>query len=56
MEGGFYHDSKIRTKLSRWKPSQKIQKKERPVKKLVVGDRPTFPEGSCQQFPGFGLN
>ena len=30
----FYCGNKIKTRLSRWKPSQKIQKKERSVKKI----------------------
>ena len=41
--------------LSEW-PSQKIKNGERPVKKLIVEDRSTFPEGSCQKSPGSDLN
>ena len=36
--------------------AKKIQKKERSVKKLIVEDRPAFPESSCQKSPGSDMN
>ena len=48
--------TKLRQKFSRWKPSQKLQKEERPVRKLIVEDRATFPEGSCQKSLTSDLN
>ena len=36
--------NKIKKKLSKWRPSQKVQKEERPARKLTEENRSTFPE------------
>ena len=36
--------NKIKKKLSKWRPSQKVQEEERPARKLTKENRSTFPE------------